>query len=163
MSYLLIICNLSRFIAARENRVILAILSVLKICFSVIVPESDDTAIHTIPTGLSALPPEGPAMPVVAKPRSVLKSFLAPSAIPAATLLLTAPSEARIAGSMPRMPVLTLLLYATRDPAKYSELPATLVILCARKPPVQLSARESVSFFIFNKDGVPAFRINKKN
>ena len=51
------------------------------------------TASHTVPTGLSGLPPPGPAMPVTATARSTPSAPLAPSAIARATASLTAPSR----------------------------------------------------------------------
>ena len=62
----LIICFLSRLSATIENRVILVSRSVPKVCFSAIVPDSEATAVQRVPTGLSSVPPSGPAIPEVA-------------------------------------------------------------------------------------------------
>ena len=56
-------------------------------------------AIHTVPTGFSAVPPPGPAMPDVAMAQSVCSNAATPSAICLTTGSLTAPSLSR----MPRL------------------------------------------------------------
>ena len=48
-------------------------------------------AIQTVPTGLSGVPPDGPAIPVVAMLKSVFIVSLTPFAIASAHSLLTAP------------------------------------------------------------------------
>jgi hypothetical protein len=62
----LIICFLRRFKAARENLLMFVTLSFPKIRFSVTIPFSEATAIHTVPTGFEGVPPSGPAIPEVA-------------------------------------------------------------------------------------------------
>ena len=49
------------------------------------VPSGPDTAIQTVPTGLSGVPPEGPATPVVAMPYTEPVARRTPSAICSAT------------------------------------------------------------------------------
>ena len=46
---------------------------------------------HTVPTGLSSVPPPGPAIPVIATAVSAPKRLIAPSAIASATGSDTAP------------------------------------------------------------------------
>ena len=49
------------------------------------------TAMHTVPTGLSGVPPPGPAMPDVAMAQSVPNALHAPLTISSTTGMLTAP------------------------------------------------------------------------
>ena len=65
------------------------------------------TAKQTVPTGLSAAPPLGPAMPVIATATEEPQTRFAPSAISRAVGSLTAPKSAMVSGLTPRMPVFT--------------------------------------------------------
>src|SRR6185437_15310187 len=58
-----------------------------------VVPGGPATANHTRPTGLSALPPDGPATPVVDTAQSAPNFLRAPSAIARAVSSETAPTE----------------------------------------------------------------------
>ena len=78
------------------KRSILRFRSLLKVILKVSVPLSELTPIHTRPTGFSAEPPPGPAMPEVATEKSVPVSFLTPSAIAPTHSLLTAPNSSII-------------------------------------------------------------------
>lgn len=66
-------------------------------------------AIQTVPTGLSGVPPSGPAMPDVAIAADVPQAERAPTAICRTTFSLTAPHVSMSAGLMPRMFSLTSL------------------------------------------------------
>jgi hypothetical protein len=54
-------------------------------------PSTCATLRQTVPTGFSALPPSGPAIPVIPTPISAPKRAIAPSASAAATSGETAP------------------------------------------------------------------------
>ena len=55
------------------------------------VPSDLATAMHTVPTGFSSVPPPGPAMPLVAIEMSAPVARHAPKAICSTTGMLTAP------------------------------------------------------------------------
>lgn len=61
-----------------------------------IMPNGVFTAIHTVPTGLSAVPPSGPAMPEVAMAHCVASLSHAPVAISSTVGILTAPCIVRV-------------------------------------------------------------------
>ena len=65
--------------------------------------------IHTMPTGLSSVPPSGPATPVIPTPRSASKRSAAPSARASATGSETAPKRSISAGSTPASAVFAAL------------------------------------------------------
>ncbi len=65
---------------------------------------------HTVPTGFSAVPPPGPAIPVVATARSTPLASRRPDAIARATGSLTAPCASRSAGGTPSSSILAALL-----------------------------------------------------
>jgi hypothetical protein len=65
---------------------------------------------HTVPTGFSADPPSGPAIPVIATAVSASKRSSAPWAIASATGSDTAPCSVISAGSTPRSALLASLL-----------------------------------------------------
>ena len=56
-----------------------------------------------MPTGFSAVPPDGPAIPVTAMDRLLLDLSPAPKAISKATFSLTAPNNSIVFGSTPSM------------------------------------------------------------
>ncbi len=70
-------------------------------CFTT-VPFGDVTARYTVPTGFSALPPLGPAMPVSESAMSAPETRLAPSAMAPRTSALTAPCPRSTSSSTPR-------------------------------------------------------------
>ena len=72
---------------------------------------------HTVPTGLSSVPPPGPAIPVIATDVSAPSRRSAPRAIAAATSEDTAPCSAISAGSTPSSAIFASLAYATTPPA----------------------------------------------
>ena len=59
------------------------------------------TAIQTVPTGFSGVPPVGPAMPEVATAQSEFIDFIAPLAISMTTSSQTAPFFSRVSGFTP--------------------------------------------------------------
>ena len=61
------------------------------------------------PPGFASVPPEGPAIPVTARPRSVPADFRTPSAIRRAVSALTAPCSRITASGTPRRAVLAAL------------------------------------------------------
>lgn len=67
------------------------------------------TATQTVPTGFSALPPPGPAIPVMLTPTSAPSRVRAPVAISRATASLTAPDAASVSGETPRAATFTAL------------------------------------------------------
>lgn len=76
------------------------------------------TAIHTVPTGFSGVPPSGPAIPVVAKEKSLPVRFRTPVAIASAHSRLTAPWVSIIFAGTPNTPVFTELAYEVTEPRK---------------------------------------------
>ena len=62
---------------------------------------STSTATHTVPTGLSAVPPSGPAMPVMPTPTAVPSRSRTPCAISRAVSSLTAPNAISVASRTP--------------------------------------------------------------
>ena len=72
-------------------------------------PSVNITANHTVPTGFSAVPPPGPATPVIATAVSAPKRLSAPAAIAWATSAETAPCAAISAASTPRSATLASL------------------------------------------------------
>ena len=69
-------------------------------------PPRAAVASHTVPTGLSGVPPPGPAMPVTATAKLAGERASAPSAIARATSALTAPCAAISAAATPSSSVL---------------------------------------------------------
>src|SRR5207342_96912 len=94
----------------------------------------------TRPTGLSSVPPPGPATPVTAIPTSTPSRDRIPSAIAAATSAETAPCSAINSSATPSWPTLTSSAYAITEPAKTSLDPGTSVRRAATSPPVHDSA-----------------------
>ena len=82
------------------------------------VPSGPDTAIQTVPTGLSGVPPAGPATPVVALPYTEPVARRTPSAICSATGRLTAPKRSRSPPFTPSNERFTSFEYATTPPRK---------------------------------------------
>ena len=68
------------------------------------------TAIHIVPIGFSIDPPVGPAIPVVAIAKSLLKTIFAPAAISWAHCMLTAPYFSIVSFFTPKTEILTSLL-----------------------------------------------------
>ena len=79
------------------------------------VPSADASATATVPTGFSAVPPVGPAIPVMPTPRSAPARYRMPSAIARATGSLTAPWAARTASGTPKSDVFASFAYATME------------------------------------------------
>src|SRR3954468_23158891 len=79
-------------------------------------PSRVATEKHTVPTGLSSVPPPGPAMPVMPTPTSASSAAQAPSASASATSTDTAPTRSISAGSTPVSLTLASLEYTTRPP-----------------------------------------------
>src|ERR1044072_5331964 len=105
---------------------------------------SSASAMKTVPTGFSSVPPPGPAIPVIDNPKSVPMRLRTPSAIASATGALTAPCSINNIGSTSNSFVFTSFAYAITPPIKYFDDPGTSVTRCASRPPVQLSATASV-------------------
>src|SRR5688572_9544787 len=99
---------------------------------------------HTVPTGLSGVPPLGPAIPVTATPRSAERASRTPAAISPAVFSETAPCAASVSVRTPRSWRFTSSAYATMPPRSHAELPGTSVSRCPRSPPVHDSATASV-------------------
>lgn len=74
-----------------------------------IAPSGPATAIHTVPTGLSSVPPPGPATPEVAIAQVVPMALRAPIAIAFTTGSLTAPWSSMSLESTSKKPVFTAL------------------------------------------------------
>nr|GFD22483.1 hypothetical protein [Tanacetum cinerariifolium] len=66
------------------------------------VPLGVAQAMQMVPTGLRAVPPPGPAMPLVARATSHPRRARAPSAISRTVASLTAPCWARVSALTPR-------------------------------------------------------------
>ena len=96
--------------------------------------------IHTVPTGVSTVPPSGPAIPDVAIAKSTFNTFLHPCAICATTSSLTTPLSAIVCSLTPKTDTFTSSAYATMAPRKYLLEPGTEQIAFAIAPPVKLSA-----------------------
>ncbi len=65
-------------------------------------PEREAQAIQTVPTGLSAVPPSGPAMPLMATAHAARECLTAPLAISHTTFSLTAPNRSMELAFTPR-------------------------------------------------------------
>src|SRR5690606_19776292 len=100
---------------------------------------------QTVPTGFSSVPPSGPATPVIAMPASAPKRSATPRAIARATASETAPSRSIASLGTPRTSTLIRLAYATTQARKTCPGPGCIVMRCARRPPVQLSASATVA------------------
>ena len=71
-----------------------------------------------MPTGLSASPPAGPAIPVMATLTSAWLACNAPSAISAAVSMLTAPKRAKVSARTPKTSHFEALEYTTNPRSK---------------------------------------------
>ena len=120
--------------------------SPLKWCALAIIPVLEATAIQTNPTGLSGDPPSGPAIPVIPTPTADSKRCRTPSAIPHATVSLTAPAWSIHSFGTPSCTCLTSLEYAIVPPTNHWDDPARCVQVAPSNQPVQLSATDSVAF-----------------
>src|SRR4029077_1500996 len=85
---------------------------------------------YTSPTGFSALPPPGPAIPVTETETSAPSRALAPAAIASAASAETAPRDLRRSGGTSSSRILTSSEYATTTPRKMSLEPETHVSRC---------------------------------
>src|SRR5215469_1281107 len=79
-------------------------------CRAATLPSAQRQAIHTVPTGLSSVPPSGPAMPETATATWARLQWAAPSAISRTTASETAPFCSRVAALTPSMAALDSLL-----------------------------------------------------
>src|SRR5690606_25772688 len=84
--------------------------------------------IQTVPTGFSADPPPGPAIPVTETATSAPSARLAPTAISLAVSSLTAPCAASVDSRTPSSACFDSFEYVTSPPRKYADEPATSVI-----------------------------------
>src|SRR6266508_5818797 len=100
---------------------------------------------YTRPTGLSLLPPPGPAIPVTATASPAPSRSRRPVAIAAAVSAETAPWRSSTCSETPSSRAFTSSPYATTPPRKTSLAPGTEVIRSATIPPVHDSAVASVS------------------
>gem|GEM_PF-3851347 len=98
------------------------------------------TAIHTVPTGIAALPPPGPATPVTATDTSAPLALSAPRAMAAAVSPLTTPYSSITLPGMESSRFFASTLYETIPPQNTSDEPGIAVIACAIMPPVNDSA-----------------------
>src|SRR5436190_2513863 len=103
-----------------------------------------DACRNTRPTGFSALPPPGPAIPVAEIPTSALSRSRMPCAIASAASAETAPWSRSTAGETPSSRVLISSEYAITPPTKASLEPGTDVSIAPTRPPVQDSAVASL-------------------
>src|SRR5690606_14113381 len=103
--------------------------------------------IHAVATSSTPSPFVGPAIPVVAIAKSVLKSLQQLTAMLSATSILTTVHSSIKEEGTPRICVFSSVLYGTILPRKKEDAPASEVICSAIAPPEQLSARLKVCFF----------------
>src|SRR6476646_11956682 len=89
----------------------------------VVPPSLSFTLKQTVPTGFSALPPPGPAIPVIAIAVSAPNRLSAPAAIASATGSDTAPWVSIRCGSTPSSSLLASFEYDTTPPATYADEP----------------------------------------
>ena len=80
-------------------------------------PDRRATQMQTVPTGLSGVPPPGPAIPVMPIPRDAPNREAAPAASAAATSADTAPYRAMSDGGTSANAALASLEYATTPPS----------------------------------------------
>ena len=100
--------------------------------------------IQTKPTGLSGVPPPGPAMPVVEHETVLEHRDRTPAAIAKATGSLTAPCDSRTSFGTANNSCLMALEYATTPPEYHVLEPGRSTNAAAHSPPVQDSAVEIV-------------------
>jgi len=101
---------------------------------------------HTVPTGLSSVPPVGPAIPLIEIEKSDPLFLKAPSAISFTTLSLTAPSAKSVSLVTPRVFNFALFEYVIKPKPYQFELPGMPVNSFPTQPPVQDSAVETLFF-----------------
>ena len=111
-------------------------------------PNLSATPKQTVPTGFSAVPPPGPAIPVTDTAMSAPVTRRAPSAIMAAHSSETAPCFWITSAETPSTFILTSLEYETMPPSSTSEQPGMSPIRDAIIPAVQLSAVATVREFL---------------
>ena len=80
---------------------------------------------QTVPTGRSGVPPPGPAIPLIAIPRSALLYVKAPTTISPTTSSLTAPKDLSVALETPRILCFEMFEYVIKLQPNQAELPAT--------------------------------------
>ena len=100
--------------------------------------------IQTKPTGLSGVPPPGPAMPVVEHETVLEHRDRTPAAIAKATGSLTAPCSSKTSCGTANNSCLMVLEYATTPPEYHVLEPGRSTNAAAHNPPVQDSAVEIV-------------------
>src|SRR5687768_1960428 len=94
------------------------------------------TPMNTVPTGLAALPPSGPAMPVMERPHGLPERSQIPRAIASAQAALTAPCALNTSSGTPSSSCLARLEYTTTPRSKYADEPAMFVRRWPTRPPV---------------------------
>src|SRR5882672_3692604 len=112
-----------------------------------VVSSNRAAAMCTRPTGLSRVPPPGPATPVHETAICAVECLSAPSAIARATSSETAPWRTIVVSLTPRSFAFERLLYTMKPHSTTSEAPGISVSEAAINPPVQDSAVATVSFF----------------
>ena len=105
--------------------------------------------INAVPTGFWAVPPSGPAIPVVERANVVPLRCSAPSAMARATSSLTAPATEISSAETPNVRVFASLEYVTFPSINTAEDPGTSVTRFASNPPVHDSAVAKVATFAF--------------
>ena len=108
-------------------------------------PSAAATAIHTVPTGVSGVPPDGPETPDVDTATSASMTLSAPRAISITVCSLTTPQFVTVFGETPSTDCFISVAYDTTPPRTQAELPLTDVRAAMIPPPVQLSAEATVS------------------
>src|SRR5215470_8461774 len=99
----------------------------------------------TVPTGLTGVPPSGPAMPVTASAQDAPARVATPRAIASAHCPLTAPWARRSDPGTASSSSFARREYARTPRSKYADAPGTLVRRWPRRPPVHASATARVS------------------
>lgn len=113
---------------------------------------------QTVPTGVSGLPPEGPATPVTATATSAPLTASAPEAIAEAVSRLTTPYRSIVSCDTPRSRTFASIEYDTTPPQYASEDPGTAVKEAPISPPVKDSAVTSVRSRALSADRTVAGR-----
>src|SRR5438132_9792601 len=100
---------------------------------------------NTVPTGFAAVPPSGPATPVIARPQGAPARSQTERTIASAQGALTAPWVRRISAGTPSSSSFARFEYTSTPRSKYADEPGTFVSRWPRSPPVHDSARARVS------------------
>src|SRR5437762_5946607 len=100
---------------------------------------------NTVPTGFAAVPPSGPATPVIARPQGAPARSQTERTLASAQGALTAPWVRRISAGTPSSSSFARFEYTSTPRSKYADEPGTFVSRWPRSPPVHDFARAKVS------------------